>query len=87
MQALGKHVEHFSVQRELSDADGVYLLEVTIPGEKEGEVAEYTYQRKGSFGANQSTTTTISVAHYDATGMPVGGKTLANFDEKTGLWK
>ena len=84
--ALDRHVQNYTVQRELSDAEGVYIFEVIIPGEKEGEVTEYTYQRKGVFGTNQSSTTTVSVAYYED-GMPVGGKTLANYDEKTGLWK
>jgi len=86
LTALSRHAETFTVQRELSDANGIYLLEVTLPGEKPGEVSEYRYQRKGVFGPNQTTTTHIAVAYYEGE-MPVGGKTLANYDEKTGLWK
>lgn len=84
--AIGLYVENFSLQRELSDKDDIYLLEVTIPGENPGETIEYTYQRKGTFGPNSTTTTNISVAYYE-NGEPVGGKVFANYNEETGEWK
>ena len=39
----------YKIERELFDADGVYTLEVSVPGEKPSEKTEYLYQRKGNF--------------------------------------
>jgi hypothetical protein len=88
---IGIHMQNHSAPsakppRELSDPQGVYLCEVTVPGEKPGETIEYTYQRKGKFGNNQAAITTVSVTYYDADGMPNAAKNLANYDEDTGEW-
>ena len=86
LEAIGQHVEGYVIERELSDPEGVYLLEARVAGEKPGEVTEYRYQRKGEFGRNQNAQTTIQVAYYE-NDIPVGGKTVANYDEKTGTWE
>lgn len=83
--ALEQHVKNYVVQRELSDDNGIYLLELTVAGEKPGEMTEYTYQRKGKFGGLETTTTGISVAFYED-GIPVGGNTIADYNEITGQW-
>jgi len=86
LEAIGQHVEGYVIERELSDPEGVYLLEARVAGEKPGEVTEYRYQRKGEFGRNQSLQTAIHVAYYE-NDIPVGGTTIANYDEKTGTWE
>ncbi len=86
LEAITQHVEGYTIERELSDAEGVYLLEARVVGEKPGEVTEYRYQRKGEFGRNQSLQTAIHVAYYEDD-MPVGGTTIANYNETTGEWE
>ncbi|HEY4498861.1 MAG TPA: hypothetical protein VJH94_02235 [Candidatus Paceibacterota bacterium] len=86
LEAIGQHIEGYAIERELSDAEGVYLLEARVAGEKPGEVTEYRYQRKGEFGRNQSAQTAIHVAYYEDD-VPVGGTTVANYNEKTGIWE
>ena len=86
LEAIGQHVEGYVIERELSDAEGVHLLEARVAGEKPGEVTEYRYQRKGEFGRNQSAQTTIQVAYYE-NDIPVGGKTVANYNEAIGTWE
>jgi hypothetical protein len=89
LSAISEHVEGFTLGRELSDEKGVYLLEVEVKGEREGEVIEYQYKRKGIYQKgtyNSSPETTISVIYYED-GRPVHGEKLAVFDEETGVWK
>ena len=69
---------------ERSDADGLWLLEIQVEGPKPGEMTEYAYRRAGTFGRNKHALTTIEVAYYED-GIPVGGKTIANFLD--GEWK
>lgn len=85
--AIGRHVENYAVSRELSDGNGIYLFEVTASGGGAGDVNEYSYRRKGSFPESQTLKTNISVAYFDADGIPEGGKVLSNYDEETGEWK
>jgi hypothetical protein len=85
LQVLSQYAEGFTPGRELSDEKGVYLREVEVKGEKEGEVTEYQYMRRGSHGKNQSDVTAISVIYYQD-GIPVGGERLSSLDEETGEW-
>lgn len=87
LEALSQHAEGFTLSRELSDEKGVYLREIEVQGEKEGEVVEYQYMRKGMHSNhNQSSETVIRVTYYQD-GIPVTGETVARFDEQTGQWK
>lgn len=86
MGILLQHAPHCTVARELSDHDGIYLIEATIPGENPGEITEYRFERKGVYGQNQFSATSITIVYYDADGVPEGGKTVASYDEKTGIW-
>ena len=86
LEAIGQHVEGYAIERELSDVEGIYLLEARVSGEKPGEVTEYRYQRKGEFGRNQSLQTAIHVAHYEDD-IPVGGTTISNYNEESGAWE
>jgi len=86
LEALSEHAEGYTLGRELSDEKGVYLREIEIKGEKEGEVTEYQYMRKGRHANhNESDKTAISVIYYED-GMPVGGERIATFNEETGEW-
>lgn len=79
LSQLRSRCEQFEVERELSDAEGVYLLEVlSSDGTK-----RFAYQRKGLF-ANQigSEKTTIRVDWTDDS----YSTTLADFDPVTGAW-
>ena len=70
--------------RKREDEKGVYLLEVTTPGDLEGEVVEYAYMRKGQYQEGESSATEIHVTHYDGD-MPVSGTSAARFIN--GEWK
>lgn len=86
LQAISEHTEGYSLGRELSDEKGVYLREVAVAGEKEGEVTEYQYMRKGDHpNHNESDKTVISAIHYQD-GIPVGGEQIATFNDETGEW-
>ena len=86
LEAIWQHVEGYTIERELSDTEGVYLLEARVAGEKPGEVTEYRYQRQGEFGRNQSLQTVIHVTYYEGD-MPVGGTAVANYNEETDTWE
>lgn len=87
LEAISERAEGFILSRELSDEQGVYLLEVEIKGENEGEVTEYQYMRKGVHpNHNESDVTAISRIDYKD-GVPIGGERVAVFDEKTGEWR
>lgn len=67
------------------DAAGVYLVEWTVAGETAGERAEYSYRRMGTFKEYAAAATVIDVVFYDADGIPVGGRVLAEWTN--GRWK
>jgi hypothetical protein len=70
--------------RRREDEKGLYLLEVEVPGETEGEVVEYAYMRKGRYAEGQISATEIHVAYYKD-GEPVNGTTAAKYVD--GAWK
>jgi hypothetical protein len=87
LAAISEHAEGYTLSRELSDEKGVYLREVEVAGDKEGEVTEYQYMRKGTHANhNESDQTAISVIYYQD-GVPVGGQRIATFNDETGEWK
>ena len=87
LEAISQYAEGFTLSRELSDEKGVYLREVEVKGEKDGEIIEYQYMRKGRHpNHNQSDVTTISRIYYQD-GMAISGEPVAKFDEETGVWK
>ncbi len=87
LDALSQYIEGYTLGRELSDEQGVYLREVERTGENGGETIEYQYMRKGNHGRqNVSTETAISVIYYE-NGMPVGGNRVAILNEETGEWR
>lgn len=66
------------------DEKGLYLLEVEVPGELENETTEYAYRRQGNYKEFSTRSTVIQVVHYKD-GIPVGGTTVADYDD--GEWK
>ena len=86
LEAIEQYLKGYTIERELSGEKGIYLLEARVAGEKPGEVIEYRYQRKGSFGRNQSLQTVVQVTYYEDD-IPVGGTTVVNYDENTGKWE
>ncbi|MCX6793259.1 MAG: hypothetical protein NTY12_04515 [Candidatus Falkowbacteria bacterium] len=70
--------------RKLEDEKGLYILEVTVPGELEGELLEYAYMRKGRHPEGESSTDEIHVTYYK-NNIPYGGTSAARCIE--GQWK
>lgn len=69
--------------RHIGDAQGPCILEVAIPGEKEGETTQYEYMRKGEYKEGASLSTEIHIVYYE-NGIPVGGTSAARFVD--GKW-
>jgi len=70
--------------RKLEDEKGLYLLEVNVPGELEGEVIEYAYMRKGRYPEGESSADEIHITYYK-NGKPEGGTSAARCID--GKWK
>src|SRR5690348_11470741 len=71
----------FKETRKKIDEKGLYLLEVEVNGEKEGEVKEYSYRRdvspnKQREGTDASLYHSIDVTYYEH-GVPVDGTDVA----------
>jgi hypothetical protein len=79
-----------TVERELSDEQGITMFDVTIEGKNEGETIGYEYIRKGGHSGgsshNGTLVTGIDVVYYE-NGIPTGGDRVAEYDEQTGEWK
>ncbi|MEK7609976.1 MAG: hypothetical protein AAB470_02560 [Patescibacteria group bacterium] len=87
LEVIARYIENATFVRELSDEQGLYLLEVKVQGEKTGETIQYEYIRKGKFpNHNESVSTVIHIVYYENE-IPVGGHDVANFDSETGEWK
>lgn len=86
MEVISRYAENAEMVRELSDEQGLYLLEVKVPGEKEGETTQYEYMRKGRFpNHNEASETALHKVYYDGE-MPVGGDKVAIYNPETGEW-
>jgi hypothetical protein len=70
--------------RKREDEKGLYLLEVEVLGESEGEVTEYAYMRKGRYPEGQISDTEIHLTYYKD-GYPIGGTSAARYVD--GQWK
>lgn len=82
-ELIGTEKKYTETKR-LEDDNGLYYLDVEIPGEQPGEMIEYGYQRKGRFGMDQSSVTCITVTYYQD-GIPISGTTAAELID--GTWK
>jgi hypothetical protein len=87
LEAISAYAEGYTLGRELSDEKGVYLREVEVKGEKEGEVTEYRYIRKGEYANNNASTETVIERVTYEDGVPTGGERVAVFNDETGEWK
>ncbi len=87
LSVISRFAENAEFVRELSDEQGLYLLEVKVPGEKPGEITQYEYMRKGIFpNQNQSSETAIHKVYYE-NDTPVGGEKVAFYSLETGAWE
>lgn len=87
LEVISRFAENITFVRELSDSQGLYLLEEKVEGEKLGESIEYMYIRKGKFpNRNESLETTIFVTYYEDD-IPITGYNVANYNSVTGEWK
>ena len=81
--------ENLQIVRTLEDEKGIYLHEV-ISVDKEGDTELYSYRRSGIYKATQALTTSIDVEYFEGgleDGMPIGGKTLSEYDKDLGKWR
>ncbi len=77
--------KEYKEARKLEDEKGVYLLEITVAGDKEGEVVEYSYMRKGNHSKKmQSLESAIHVTYYKD-GFPISGTSVGRFVD--GVWE
>ncbi len=86
------HGEKYTIRREESDENGVYLLELEIEGEKEGETIEYSYRRRrgpseSASGRDIKTMGTRIDAFTFQDGEPLSGEMIALFNEETKEWE
>jgi hypothetical protein len=76
--------QEYKEVRKCEDEKGLYLLEITVPGDSPDEVTEYTYMRQGHYPEGQSATTEIHVVYYK-NNIPISGTSAARYVE--GNWK
>jgi hypothetical protein len=80
--------EDQKLERVLEDEKGVYLYEVSAVDEG-GDASLYSYRRLGNYKETKAANTVIDVVYYVGSiedGMCVGGDTLSNYDENSGIW-
>ncbi len=88
MEEMARFAEGATFLRELSDVDGLYLLEMTIPGKKEGETKVFTYQRKGTFpNGVDSSASVINRTDLDAMGEVDWSEIIAELNPATNEWE
>ncbi|MFA5791437.1 MAG: hypothetical protein WC884_00145 [Candidatus Paceibacterota bacterium] len=86
IEVLSRYAERGVITRELSNEDGIYLLEMTTEGPQVGETTEFTYRRMGTYPNKiQSPETLIEAAYYQD-GFPISADTLATYNPQTGTW-
>ena len=87
MAVIGRFAENPVFVRELSDEQGIYLLELKTEGEKPGETTRYVYVRKGSFSTGERSSGTVIYVAYYKDEVPLGGHDISNFDYDSGRWE
>ena len=79
--------EKFVTLREISDEEGITLLDLRIEGKEPGETIEYLYTRAGLLPNGKTTSqTSIEVSYYQD-GNIVGGDRVAIYNSKTEQWE
>lgn len=87
MEVLSRYTEgKGEITRELSNKEGVYLLEVTTKGPEEGRTAEFTYRRRGSHTDKIRSSETVIDVCYWKDGIPDDADTLATHNSETNEW-
>ena len=87
LEIIGRHSENYIVERELSDEQGIYLLEVSVQDPKTGNRTEYCYVRKGRYAGNcEASETEIHAIFYDGD-TPKSGVKISTFITESGQWK
>jgi len=87
MEVIARFAENAAVVRELSDEQGLYLLEANVSGKEGGEVIQYQYMRKGRFPNHHEASDTAICIVYIQNGEPVHGYTVAKYSPETGEWR
>ena len=86
LRVIEEFTKNYTIERELSDEQGMYLLEAKVKDPETVEVTEYLYMRKGKFpNHNESLETGINAIYYDGE-MPIGGDRIA-FLNTQGEWE
>ena len=95
LAAMGITLENcIEPPKELADENGLYSFEAKVKGEKEGEVIEYDYKRKGEFDGGHHTIegysssgTSIHEAIYGKDGNFIKfPEHIAEYDYEKGEW-
>ncbi len=87
MEVIARHAENAILVRELSDEQGLYLLEVKVEGKESDEIIQYQYMRKGRFpNHNEASETAIHAVYYQGE-TPVGGDKIAVYKSEMGGWE
>jgi hypothetical protein len=87
MEVIARYAENATVVRELSNAQGLYLLEARINGEEPDEIIEYQYMRKGDHGNhNEARETGICVTYYKDE-MPIHADMVAVYKSEIDQWE
>lgn len=82
-----KSSEGITILEEVSDALGLYWLDLSAKGEELGAINEYCYTRKGIMINGVETSETSIDVEYFQDGEVVGGDRVAIFDDQRGEWK
>jgi hypothetical protein len=80
--------ENPEIIRTLEDENGVYLHEVVTLDDK-GDASLFSYRRSGNFQETKTARTVVDVAYFIGPvedDMCVGGDTLSDYDETSGVW-
>lgn len=83
---IRKRCQEAEVFNELSDEEGIYVLEARMAGEASGEFTDYVYQRKGVFPGGYGAASTVLERIDCVDGEPCGGEIVAEYNSATGEW-
>jgi hypothetical protein len=87
LEIISRSTEGSIFVRELSDENGLYLLETRKEGEKAGETIQYEYMRKGRYPDQGEASETAPHIVYYKSDVPVGGDKIAVYNSETSEWK
>jgi hypothetical protein len=76
--------KEFTQRRVRADKKGLYLLEVFVSGDTDGETIEYRYMRAGKYPEGETAVTGIHVVYY-IDDYPISGTSAASLID--GEWK